>query len=161
MSQLHPVFNVINLTLALDDPIQGRHPPPPPLPEIIDGEEEWVVEEILDSKIINWKLCYLVKWQGYGIEHNSWEPWDNLHTLELVTDFHQKFPRAPWQICFADFNTITFHPISPAVLGCHSLEGGVDVRGHLHQPTFPTEYPNHNPLNIFCPDKPPYIPPHH
>ena len=52
------------------------------LPEIIDREEEWRVEGVLDSKVINQKLCYLVKWEGFGIEHNSWEPWDNLHALE-------------------------------------------------------------------------------
>src|SRR6201996_4867352 len=34
------------------------------------------------------------------------------------------------------------------------------VRGHLRQPTFPTEYPNHNPPNIFRPNNSPYIPPH-
>ena len=53
MSRLHPVFNVVKLTLAPEDPIHGQHPLPPPLPEIVDGEEEWVVEEILDSKVIN------------------------------------------------------------------------------------------------------------
>ena len=46
----------------------------PPPPEIIDGEEEWVVKDILDSKIINRKLRYLVKWKDFGVEHNSWEP---------------------------------------------------------------------------------------
>ena len=34
------------------------------------------------------------------------------------------------------------------------------VRGHLRQPTFPTEYRNHNPPNIFHPNNSPYIPPH-
>ena len=82
MSRLHPVFNVVKLTLAPEDPVHGRHPLPPPLPEIVDREEEWVVEEILDSKVINQKLRYLVKWEGFGIEHNSWEPWKNLHTPE-------------------------------------------------------------------------------
>ena len=53
MKCIHPVFNVVKLTPALEDPIVGRHAPPPPLPEIIDGEEEWVVDEILDSKVIN------------------------------------------------------------------------------------------------------------
>ena len=43
-----------------------------------------VVEEILDSRMLNWKLCYLVKWEGFGVEHNSWEPWDNVHVPELV-----------------------------------------------------------------------------
>jgi hypothetical protein len=46
MKCIHPVFNVMKLTPALEDPIVGRHAPPPPLPEIIDGEEEWVVEKI-------------------------------------------------------------------------------------------------------------------
>ena len=59
MKRLHPVFNVVKLTTALIDPIIRRHIPPPPLPEIIDGEEEWVVKEILDSKVINQKLQYL------------------------------------------------------------------------------------------------------
>ena len=74
MKQIHPVFNVVKLTSAPDDPILRRRMPPPPPPEIIDGEEEWVVEDILDSKIINRKLRYLVKWKDFGVEHNSWEP---------------------------------------------------------------------------------------
>ena len=71
MSQLHPVFNVVKLTPAQLDPIEGCHPHPPPLPEMIDGKEEWIVEEILDSKMMNRKLCYLVKWEGFRVEHNS------------------------------------------------------------------------------------------
>ena len=89
------VFNVIKLSPALEDPIPGQHPLPPLLPEIIDREEEWVMEEILDSKVINRKLRYLVKWEGYGIEHNSWEPRENVHAPDLVTEFHQKHPGAP------------------------------------------------------------------
>ena len=95
MSRLHLVFNVIKLTLAPDDPVPGRHLCPPPLLEIVDGEEEFIVENILDSRVINQKLCYLVKWEGYGIEHNSWEPADNIHAPECVADFHWKHPGAP------------------------------------------------------------------
>ena len=124
MSHLHPVFNVVKLTLALEDPICGRHPLPPPLLEIVDGEEEWVVEEILDSKVINQKLCYLVKLEGFGIKHNSWEPWNNLHALERVAEFHQKNPGAPQQIWFVDFNMIPFQTLTPVVPRHHSLEGG-------------------------------------
>ena len=53
MSQLHLVFNVIKLTLALDDPVPGRCLRPPPLPEIVNGKKEFIVEEILDSRVIN------------------------------------------------------------------------------------------------------------
>ena len=94
MSRLHPVFNVVKLTHTPEDPIQGRCSPPYPLPEIIDGEKEWVVEEILDSKVMNWKLCYLVKWEGFRIKHNSWEPWDQISAPQLISDFHQRYPGA-------------------------------------------------------------------
>jgi len=49
MRQLHPVFNVIKLSAALEDPILGRKLQAPPPPIVIDGEEEWEVEEILNS----------------------------------------------------------------------------------------------------------------
>ena len=88
MSRLHLVFNIVKLTPAPADPIEGLHPHPPPLSQIIDREEEWIIEEVLDSKMMNQKLCYLVKWEGFGMELNSWEPWDNIHAPELVMDFH-------------------------------------------------------------------------
>ena len=90
MKRIHPVFNVVKLTPAPEDPIAGRRAPPQPLPEIVYGEEEWVVEEILDSKVINQKLRYLIKWKDFGVEHNSWEPWDNVHALELVLEFYRR-----------------------------------------------------------------------
>ena len=69
-------------------------PPPPLPPEIIDREEQWVVEDILDSKIINRKLQYLVKWKGFGVEHNSWEPQENGHTPDMIADVYRKHPGA-------------------------------------------------------------------
>jgi hypothetical protein len=128
MKRRHPVFNIVKLTSAPPDPIEGRRAPPPPLPEIVDGEEEWVVEEILDSKVINRKLRYLVKWKDFGIEHNTWEPWDNVHAPDLVADFYARHPGAARHIRNAAFDSIPFRPfIMPRR---HSLKGGVDVRGH-------------------------------
>ena len=135
---------------------------PPPLLEIIDGEEEWVVEEILDSKMINQKLCYLVKWEGYRVEHNSWEPWDNVHTPDLISYFHRRHLRAPWQIQLMDFNAITFCSLPLSVMpGHHSLEGGMDVRGHLWTPASLMEYFCHATLNTSHLHNTLYVPPHH
>ena len=50
MKQLHPVFNIVKLTPAPDDLITGQKTTDHPLPIIIDGEAEWEVEEILDSR---------------------------------------------------------------------------------------------------------------
>jgi len=49
MRQLHPVFNIVKLSAAPEDPILGRKLQAPPPPIVIDGEEEWEVEEILNS----------------------------------------------------------------------------------------------------------------
>jgi len=83
------------------------------------------VEEILDSQMVNRKLHYLVKWEGFGVEHNPWEPWDNVHAPELVAYFYRRHPGAARHIRMVDFLSIPFH----SVLGRHCLEEGVDVRG--------------------------------
>ena len=44
MSQLHPVFNIVKLLQALEDPIPGQKARPPPPPEMVDGEEHYEVE---------------------------------------------------------------------------------------------------------------------
>ena len=71
MKQLHPVFNVVKLTPAPDDLITGRKTEDHPLPIVIDEEVEWEVEEILNSHWHQRRFQYLIKWKGYGHEHNS------------------------------------------------------------------------------------------
>jgi len=61
MKQLHPVFNVVKLTPALDDLIPGQKTTDHPPPIIIDGEAEWEVEEILNSRWHRRRFQYLVK----------------------------------------------------------------------------------------------------
>ena len=121
MKWIHPVFNMVKLTPALDDPIVRRWMPPPPPLEIINGEEEWVVEDILDSKLINQKLQYLVKWKYFRMEHNSWEPWENVHALDIVMDFYWKHLGAVRHIQSAEFFSLPFQPT--IMLRCHDSEG--------------------------------------
>ena len=132
MNRLHPVFNVVKLTLAPVDLIARRHAPLPPLLELIDGEEEYVVEEILNSCIFHRKLQYLVKWEGYGVEHNTWEYWDNVgNATDAVNNFHTRNLGAPRHIWALAFGSIPFCPIPPLpfALGQCNSERGVIVRG--------------------------------
>jgi len=130
MKQLHPVFNIIKLTLALDDPITGRKTTNHSLPIIINGEAEWAVEEILDS-CWHWRrFQYLIKWKGYSCEHNSWESASKVSAPELTAEFYRRYPGAPRHIWHAEFDNI-FHSKSIA-LRHSSLEGGVNVREQLY-----------------------------
>ena len=66
MKRLHPVFNVVKLRLVPLDPIVGRPSKPPLEPILVNGETEYKVEEILNSRIYYWRLKFLVAWKGYG-----------------------------------------------------------------------------------------------
>jgi hypothetical protein len=66
MSHIHPVFHIVKLKPAPDDPIAGRHANPPPDPVLVDGKEEYEVKEIMNSWFFSRKLQFLVAWKGYG-----------------------------------------------------------------------------------------------
>jgi len=136
MRQLHPVFNIVKLSTALEDPILGRKPQALPPPIIVDREEEWEVEEILNSRWHRRRFQFLVKWKGFSREHNSWEVASNVKAPDLVIEYYWKYPATPRHIRQTDFDVI-FNP--GTIASRHSnLGGGVNVRGPLiHDPRAP------------------------
>jgi len=107
--QLHPVFNIVKLSAAPENPILGRKPQAPPPPIVVDGEEEWEVEEILDSRWHRRRFQFLVKWKGFSREHNSWEVASDVKAPDLVAEYYRKHPAAPRYIRRTDFDAI-FQP---------------------------------------------------
>jgi len=95
--KVHPVFNEVLLIPYKPPSESNPQLENPPLPEIIDGENEFDVEEILDSRITKKGLLeYLVSWKGYPVEENTWEPARNVKNSEqLVKEFHSKYPDKP------------------------------------------------------------------
>ncbi|KAI9884414.1 MAG: hypothetical protein M1823_003796 [Watsoniomyces obsoletus] len=61
----------------------------------IDGEPEYVVENILNSKWRYRKLVYKVRWNGYSDVHDEWVRVDNQSCNELVAEFHRENPGKP------------------------------------------------------------------
>jgi transposase InsO family protein len=92
---IHDVFHVSLLEPYHANTIDNRTQPPPP-PVEIEGESEFEVQEILDSRFYRRKLQYFVDWVGYGVAERSWQPVENLENAqEAIQEFHQKFPNKP------------------------------------------------------------------
>jgi transposase InsO family protein len=109
MKALHPVFNIVKLLPAPEDPIPGRNAELPPPPTLVDerGDEHYEVEKILDSRLIRNKLHFLVKWKGYGYEDNQWLAEADLNTPDLLREFYQRHPGAPRRLENTQFQSLT------------------------------------------------------
>ena len=74
---------------------------PLPAPVIIDGEPEYKISKIVNSKIDHQRACkllYKVIWLGYKDTDNDseWLPAMELeHAKELVNNFHLKYSSKP------------------------------------------------------------------
>ena len=86
--KIHNVFHANLITPYKETAMHGPNYSRPP-PDLVDGEEEFEVEQIIDMKQMGRgrKTHYLVKWKGYPTSDNSWEPEKNLNTDELIAEF--------------------------------------------------------------------------
>jgi len=94
--KIHNVFHISLLKpyRANDDVKFPNRIQTPPPPLIIDGQVEWEVEKILDSRTINKgrksAVEYLVKWKGFEDYDSTWEPLSNLtHAQYLIDEYHK------------------------------------------------------------------------
>lgn len=93
--KIHPVFHATLLSPFIETPEYGEayaHPPP----ELIEDEEEYEVEQILNSQHNRQgKLEYLVKWLGYEESENQWtRPADLGNAQDVITEFHTAYSSA-------------------------------------------------------------------
>ncbi|KAL0185426.1 hypothetical protein M9458_021123, partial [Cirrhinus mrigala] len=96
--RISPTFHVSLLKAAgaprgADDLDEVWEQGPPPL--IIDDEEAYRVNEILNSRRRGGVLQYLVDWEGYGPEERSWVNAKDILDPSLTAEFHQNHPDKP------------------------------------------------------------------
>ena len=86
--KIHNVFHVDLLIPYKETEAYGETFSQPP-PELIDGQEEYEVEEIITDRFnkCKRKRQYLVKWLGYPTSENSWVDEADLHTPELLEEY--------------------------------------------------------------------------
>jgi len=83
--RIHPVFHISLLEPAPKNATIAKNI------EIKSEDDEYEVERILDHKRVNGRPFYLVKWEGYYISENTWEPIANLTGChQLVKEYQQR-----------------------------------------------------------------------
>jgi len=87
--KIHPVVNVSRVQLYKSQ-IKEQKKIPPKL-VIIEGEEEFEVEKILNKRTVRGKKKFLVRWKGYIAGEDTWENRENLENAkELVEEFERE-----------------------------------------------------------------------
>ena len=90
--KIHPIFHISLLTPYHANILPGRVQPPSSS-IIIEGFEEFEVEEILDSRIHYNKLQYFVDWKDYQSDEWIWESTEFLkNAKDVITHFHTRYP---------------------------------------------------------------------
>jgi hypothetical protein len=87
--KLHPVFHVDLLTPYRETEFHGANYDKPP-PDLINGEEEYEVEQIVASRCFGrgHKLQYLIKWKGYPDAENQWVAKEDIFAEDAIREFH-------------------------------------------------------------------------
>lgn len=93
MRRVHSTFHTKLLKKYFEDPSRGQSIRP--APELVDGEEEWEVETILNARLRNYrnqrKKEYLIKWKGYPLQEATWESAANLkNAQEAIQEFEAR-----------------------------------------------------------------------
>ena len=87
---IHPVFHTDLLTPYRETPFHGENYQRP-LAELVQGQEEYKVEAVLDERHYGRKKkCqYLVKWKGYPDSNNKWVDHADMHAPEAIKEYEE------------------------------------------------------------------------
>ena len=93
---IHNTFHISLLEPYQDNRFPSQIKQPPPRIQI-EEEDEYELEEIIDSRLHYNKLQYRAKWKGYSAENDKvWYPAEPFNNAEhTVQRFHRCYPGKP------------------------------------------------------------------
>ena len=90
--KIHSVVNVSRIKQYVDQVDGQRKETPQPV--VVEGEEEWEVEKILNKRKVREKDKLLVRWKGFTVEGDTWESQENLQNAgDLLREFEEEYRR--------------------------------------------------------------------
>ena len=92
--KVYPVFHADRLRKAADNPLPGQEDKPEP-PIEINGTPEYVVEQVLNSRVLRGKLQYQVDWQGYDPDATWYYAHGFIGAPHKLRDYHEAYPNKP------------------------------------------------------------------
>jgi hypothetical protein len=116
---IHPMFHIDLLTPYRETIMHGPNFTRP-TPELIEGEEEYSIKKILDSRRFGRRrrLQYLVKWEGYPDSDNMWVDKDDVFAEDKVQEFKDSNPKAETHI---RSSSVAKSPYPSALICSHLL----------------------------------------
>jgi transposase InsO family protein len=152
MHRQSPWFHVSSLKKYNEnDPqrFEARHMNQPK-PLLIEDNEEWIVEEILDYRIQNNRHEFLVKWEGYERTENTWEPAENLENAQdLVQEYwNTNHSEEPMPNITSHFVKATWTPMAVSATPFAQEK----VPKEFWEPLEDSEYDSDGP-DYFCPNQ--------
>jgi Chromo (CHRromatin Organisation MOdifier) domain len=95
--QYKSIYNVFHVSLLEPYWRRPSEKPNKVVPDIVDSEEQWEVEEILDHKV-DWrggkpKHKYLIQWLGFTLANDQWVDEDDFAEHDIIDEYHQRYPR--------------------------------------------------------------------
>ena len=100
------IHNVFHVQLLKPHHESDRHQKPLP-PVEVEGQEEYEIEEILNSRLRRNHLEFLVTWKGY-LGEQTWVKDSDVYAAESIRDFYKSNPSAPRKISAAVFGLLPF-----------------------------------------------------
>lgn len=89
------IYNVFHISL-LEKYFPSRRKPEDYPKAFPPADSEYEVSAIIDSRLRNGKVEYLLDWHNYGPEDRSWTVLDNpILFTDLLTNFHTNYPDKP------------------------------------------------------------------
>jgi len=104
----HLVVNVSEVRLWKKPTIEDQRAALPALIEV-EGKQEFAVEAIIDTCLRCDNLEFLVQWEGFIPDHNTWEPASHVENAkEKVDRFYKKNLGAPRKLRKVWFEKLIF-----------------------------------------------------